>query len=214
MPPFIVNRKYTIKVSARQGGIAMLFWGAMDRPAFLLDFSDWAVLRLTGPDAVEFLQGVGTQDVITLDPRTAKPTLFLNEKGRPIALGWAVKDGNVAGATLLVEPGGAAALPPHFDRLRVMEDVSFAGPDGMPRLYGVAGPERSRAAREWAAERPGAAAFDAEVVSFLLLPAEASLPASLETPEAAEAWRIAAGLPRAGVDFDSDRIATELSLPD
>lgn len=193
----------------------------MDRPAFFLDFCDWAVVGITGPDAREFLQDVGTQDVTTLRPDAAKPTLFLSEKGRPIALAWAILDQGGEGVTLLVEPGGRDALLPHLDRLRVMEEVAFAGPMGMPRLHGVAGEGRSAVAREWAATLPGSAVVDADPVTFLLLhpgvekPGKvAGLPTSAISPEAAEAWRIAVGIPRGGVDFDLERIATELSLPE
>lgn len=198
----------------------MLFSGSMERPAFLLDFHNWAVLRITGPDAREFLQGVGTQDVATLRADAATPTLFLSEKGRAVALGWAAPDREGEGVTLFVEPGGQAALLPHLDRLRVMEDVAFSGPKGMPRLYGVAGLDRSAMAHEWAAVLPGGEAIEADPVTFLLLAPGAEKPgsvagmmASVVSPEAAEAWRVAAGIPRAGVDFDQDRIATELSLP-
>lgn len=199
----------------------MLFSVRMERAGFLLDFQDWSVLRITGPDAREFLQGVGTQDVKAIRADSAAPTLFLSEKGRPIALAWAVFDRAGDGVTIFVEPGGRDALLPHLDRLRVMEDVLFAGPKGMPRLYGVAGKDRSAVAREWAAALPGGEAIDADRVTFLLLPPGAEKPGSVAglltsavSAEDAEAWRVAVGIPRAGVDFDSDRIATELSLPE
>jgi folate-binding protein YgfZ len=199
----------------------VLCWPRMDRPAFLLDFREWGVVRITGPDAREFLQGVGTQEVAALRGDAALPTLFLTEKGRPVALAWAVLQNEGAGAILFVEPGGRDSLIPHLDRLRVMEEVAFTGPQGMPRLYGVAGRDRDSVAREWAATLPGSEVFGADPVSFLLLPPGAKRPgsvanvvASAMTPEAAEAWRIAVGIPRAGVDFDMDRIATELSLPE
>ena len=197
----------------------MLFWASMDRPAVLLDFHDWGVVRLAGPDAREFLQGVGTQDVTTMAPDRAAPTLFLSEKGRPVALAWAVLDREGDGVTLFVEPGGRETLLPHLDRLRVMEDVAFEGPNGMPRLYGVVGRDRGAAAREWAAALPGGDAIDADRVTFLLAGADepggvASMHVAAATPEEAEAWRVSAGLPRAGVDFDADRLATELSLPE
>ena len=199
----------------------MVWSWLMDRPAFLLDFYDWALVRLTGPDAREFLQGVGTQDITTFRPDVASPTLFLSEKGRPVALAWVVLDREGEGVTLFVEPGGREALLPHLERLRVMEDVTITGPNGMPRLYGVAGRDRSAVARNWATALPGAEAIHAAQVTFLLLPPGAEKPggvmsllASAASPERLEAWRISAGIPRAGVDFDSDRIATELSLPE
>jgi folate-binding protein YgfZ len=193
----------------------------MDRPAFLLDFHEWGVLQVTGPDAREFLQGVGTQEVAALRVDAALPNLFLTDKGRPVALAWAVLSNEGAGITLFVEPGGRDALAPHFARLRVMEEVDVLGPQGMPRLYGVAGRGREAVAREWAAALRGGEVISADPVTFLLLPPGAERPgsvlsvlASATTPETAEAWRIAVGIPRAGVDFDLDRIATELSLPE
>ncbi|HET9951890.1 MAG TPA: hypothetical protein VFS09_08865, partial [Candidatus Eisenbacteria bacterium] len=111
----------------------------MNRPAFLLDFRDWAVVRITGPDSLEFLQGTGTQDVAAIAKDAALPTLFLTEKGRPVALAWAVLDREGGGVTLFAEPGSREALVPHLNGLRVMEEVEIAGPHGMPRLYGVAG---------------------------------------------------------------------------
>jgi folate-binding protein YgfZ len=196
---------------------------SMTRPAFLLDFKAWAVLRLTGSDAVEFLQGVGTQDVAEIAPSRAEPTLFLTEKGRPVALGWASLDGSASGdgVTLFVEPGGRDALLPHLERLRVMEDVEFVGPNGMPRLYAVGGAGRDATAREWAAALPGAEVLSADPMTFLLLPPGAERPlsaarvlASAWSPETAEIWRLEEGVPRAGVDFDLERIATELSMPE
>ena len=194
----------------------------MDRPALLLDFHEWGVVRITGPDALEFLQGVGTQEVAALRGDVAVPTLFLTDKGRPVALAWAVLGNEVGAVTLFVGPGGRDALPTHLDRLRVMEEVDIEGPLGMPRLFGVTGRDRDAAAREWAKASPGSVAIGADPVTFLLLPQGAERPGSAgnaawpaaASPDEAEAWRLAAGIPRAGIDFDLDRIATELSLPE
>ena len=193
----------------------------MDRPAFLLDFRDWAVVRITGPDALEFLQGTGTQDVAALSADAALPTLFLSEKGRPVSLAWAVLDHEGKGVSLFAEPGGRAALVPHLNGLRVMEEVEIAGPHGMPRLYGVGGRDRDEVAREWGRAFKGGEVIAADPVTFLLLPPGAERPggvpellASAVPPEGVEAWRIAVGIPCGGVDYDKDRIATELSLQD
>ncbi|HET9952064.1 MAG TPA: hypothetical protein VFS09_09745, partial [Candidatus Eisenbacteria bacterium] len=125
------------------------------------------------------------------------------------------------GVTLFAEPGSREALVPHLNGLRVMEEVEIAGPHGMPRLYGVAGANRDGVAREWGRVFRGGEVIGADPVTFLLLPPGAERPggvvdvlASAVAPEEAEAWRIAAGIPRGGVDFDKDRIATELSLPE
>ena len=193
----------------------------MDRPAFLLDFRDWGVVRITGPDAIEFLQGTGTQDVAVIAKDSALPTIFLSEKGRPVALAWVVRDHEGEGVTLFAEPGSRDTLVPHLNGLRVMEEVEIAGPLGMPRLYGVAGRDRDAVAREWSRVLAGSEVVGADPVTFLLLAPGAERPggvpdvlASANTPAAAEAWRISVGIPRGGVDFDKDRIATELSLPE
>ncbi|HSQ58961.1 MAG TPA: glycine cleavage T C-terminal barrel domain-containing protein [Acidobacteriota bacterium] len=191
----------------------------MTPSADLLDFKEWAVLRVAGPDAREFLQGTATQDVAGLAPGAALPSLFLTDKGRPVGLAWLVMDASGEAALLFAEPGSRDRIPRHLERMRVMEDVTVSGPNGMPRLYAVVGPDRDATARRWAEALAGAEVIAADPMTFLLLPPGAERPgsvarvlAALTLPDVAEAWRIGAGIPKAGVDFDEARIATELSL--
>ena len=207
---------------------------ALREDAAAVDLRGWALLRVRGADARSFLQGMASQDLSRLRAGEAVRTLFLTEKGRPVALAWvavsldrAVPDvAAAAGASqgghpaeaihVLADEGARGALRAHFERFHVMEDVEFVGPDGMPRLVGVAGPNRDRIVRDAGAVLHGATGIAAEPLSFLLLPADVppiSLPALVQ-PAAFEAWRLAVGLPRTGVDFDAERIATELSLPE
>lgn len=195
--------------------------------AMTLDLSSWCVVRVTGADAREFLQGMATQDLASATPDRAAQTLFLTEKGRPVALAWVVLDTDGISTWVIADEGARSSLRPHFERFRIMEDVEFEGPDGMPPLIGVAGPTRSTRALALSAENRGARAVNADPLSFVLLggeavpnedPVAAALPPPFRTiasahTDAAEAWRISVGLPRTGVDFDLDRIATELSLP-
>jgi folate-binding protein YgfZ len=194
----------------------------VSRPSTLLDFGDWAVVRVSGPDAREFLQGAGTQDIAALEVGAALPSLFLTAKGRPIALAWlAPEEEEGRGFLLLVEPGGAKALPEHLESIRVMEDVeirSMGGPAvGGAGLFAVAGEGHVARAQGLAGVTSGARALRASPMSFVLRP-NAGGPESgaaigpFASAEAAEAWRIAEGLPRAGVDFGEDRLATELAL--
>jgi hypothetical protein len=201
--------------------------------AAAVDLADWTLLRLRGPDARSFLQGLASQDLSRLRPGEAAQTLFLTEKGRPVALAWVAMSVDraepdaaaAAGAApggppgeavhVIADEGARAALRAHFERFRVMEDVEFEGPGGMPRIVGVAGPARGRIVSDADAVIHGAAGIAGDPLSFLLLPADVppiSLPPFAQ-PGAVEAWRLAAGIPRTGVDFDEDRIATELSLP-
>lgn len=192
--------------------------------AAVADLSGWTILRLHGSDTRAFLQGLATQDLEN-PVEGALFSLFLSEKGRPVALGWVSVAPDGKSAWVLADESAGGSLRAHFERFRVMEDVEFEGPEGLPRAIGVVGPERAALLRELAASMPGSTSFTGDPISFLLAPAGApgagpshgqSQPGTRTqplAPAAFEAWRIAIGIPRAGVDFDSERIATELSLP-
>ncbi|HZE18917.1 MAG TPA: glycine cleavage T C-terminal barrel domain-containing protein [Candidatus Angelobacter sp.] len=197
---------------------------ALRDAAAVVDLTGWAILELTGPETREFLQGTATQDFGTPPaPGTASRTLFLTEKGRPVAHAWVAFGGAAdepRAAWILADPGAGPGLRMHLERFRVMEDVEFRGPEGMPVLYGVAGPERDPLAQAIASKTEGALAIRGEPLSFVLLPPDggpdappAAAPPTVD-PRAFEAWRIRAGLPFQGIDFDLDRIATELTLPE
>jgi len=200
---------------------------ALREGAAAVDLSAWTVLGLQGPDARPFLHGVTTQDLERLEPGEAAPALVLTEKGRPVALTWtgfvegtaapgaaASAQGSVSFAYVLADEGARATLRAHFERLRVMEDLEITGPDGMPRLIGVAGPNRADLLSEIVSVILGAVALRGDPLSFALVPPETpaiSLP-DFADPVAFDAWRLATGLPRTGVDYDGERIATELAL--
>jgi folate-binding protein YgfZ len=195
---------------------------ALRDAAAVVDLSHWTVLELTGPETRGFLQGTATQDFEKAPSvGVAARTLFLTEKGRPVAHAWVTFGAPADGADprtawILADEGALQALKSHLERLRVMEDVEFRGPDGTPGLRGVAGPERDPLAQAIASRVPGTTAIHAEPLSFVLIPPGASplaLPQAVD-PRVFEAWRIAAGLPIHGIDFDQDRIATELSVPE
>lgn len=201
---------------------------ALRNGAAAIDLSAWTVLGLRGPDARSFLQSVTTQDLERLAPGEALPALVLSEKGRTLELVWigfvdgtaapgaaTSPGGAVSFAYVLAEEAARGSLRAHFEHLRIMEDVEFAGPGGMPRLLGVAGPGRADLVSGITSVILGAVALRGDPLSFALIPADTptiSLP-DLADAVAVEAWRLAVGLPRAGVDFDAERIATELALP-
>ena len=188
---------------------------ALRDAAAVVDLTGWTVLELTGPETRDFLQGTATQDFGA--PGIASRTLFLTEKGRPVAHAWvAFGSPESNSAWILADPGARSGLRPHLERFRIMEGVEFRGPDEMPLLYGVAGPERDPLAQAIASKAIGALAIRGEPLSFVLLPpgaAPAAVPPAVD-PRAFEAWRIRAGVPLQGIDFDLDRIATELSVPE
>ena len=197
---------------------------ALRDTAAVVDLERWTVLKVTGPETRDFLQGTATQDFgAPSSAGAALRTLFLTEKGRPVAHAWVGfgQDPDSAAqhsssAMILADEGARAGLRPHLERFRIMEDVEFHGPDAMPRLFGVAGPERDRQAQAIASKVEGAVALRSEPLSFVLTPPDApqsSLPPSVD-PLAFTAWRVRVGLPFQGVDLDLDRIATELALPE
>jgi folate-binding protein YgfZ len=156
-----------------------------------VDLSAWTVLKLRGPDTRAFLQGLATQDLESATPGRPKPTFFLNEKGRPVALAWVEMDEAGSSAWVIADEGARSTLRAHFERFRIMEDVQIDGPEGMPPLIGFAGPDG---------------------LSPEVLPQAA--PSHFADPASFEAWRLATGIPRTGIDIDLDRIATELIFPE
>lgn len=187
---------------------------ALREDAAVVDLASWRLLRLRGADARDFLQGMATQDLAHTGPAHADRTLFLSEKGRPVALAWVAIAASGDDAWVLADAGSGAALRPHFERFRIMEDVEFEGPGGMPRILGVAGPNRSELLEALEARIPGSHPIGGDPASFLLLPDGAAELPDFASHDAVEAWRLATGLPRGGLDFDLDRLATELDLPE
>jgi len=118
---------------------------ALRDAAAVVDLTGWTVLEITGPETRDFLQGTATQDFVTppapaASPGAASRALFLTEKGRPMALAWISSAADGATATVIADESARVTLRAHFERFRVMEDVEFEGPEGMPRIYGVAEP--------------------------------------------------------------------------
>ena len=174
------------------------------------------MLRLKGSDTRAFLQGTATQDIEQATPGRGTKTLFLTEKGRPVALAWVVIAPDHESAILITDEGAGPGLRPHLERFRIMENVEFEGPEAMPRLFGVAGPERDPLAEAIAASISGAMSVPADPLSFLLLPPATEPEALPSVVDRAvfQAWRLKVGIPLHGVDMDLERIATELALPD
>src|SRR5512145_2999625 len=120
---------------------------ALRTGAGIVDLSTWTSLRVKGPDAVAFLQGLATQDLAPAasapgaSPLPAAPTLFLNERGRPVALAWVAFDPRDGVARLVADEGARSTLRAHLDRFHVMEDVEIEGPREA-RIFGFAGPAR------------------------------------------------------------------------
>jgi folate-binding protein YgfZ len=196
---------------------------ALREAAAILDLEDWTALRIEGADTAAFLNGTASQEILPTARGPARETLFLTEKGRPVALAWVALEPHGRPAWIFADPGAAPSLRQHLERLRVMEEVEISdAAAGGRRLMGAAGPARAELASSYAARERGVEIFAADPITFILLEAgdrgssardPSKLPVESASSAAFEAWRIAAGLPRAGIDFSSERIATELSRP-
>lgn len=162
----------------------------------------WAVFHLRGPDTASFLQGLASQD---LPPGSSCRTYFLTEKGRPLALAWVRLSEDSASAWVVTDEGAKGTLLPHFERFRVMEEVSFEDASGRFAVLGLVGDSS-----EPPSGSSGIVRIGAEPLSILLAPHGEAPGIRTVDPAVFEPWRIAAGLPRSGVDFDLERIATEL----
>jgi folate-binding protein YgfZ len=190
---------------------------ALNDAAAVVDLPRWTLLTLRGSEVRDFLQGTCTRDLSApAEPGLALKSLFLTEKGRPVALAWISIAPDGRSATVIADEGARSGLGPHLERLRIMEDVEFESPGETRRVLGVAGPERDPLAAAVAAKIEGAQPLRAEPLSFVVAPSET--PAGALPPcvgsAAFQAWRIRVGLPLNGIDLDLDRIATELSLPE
>jgi len=198
-----------------------------------LDALPWTVLRLTGPDSATFLQGLATQDLEHISQSEVAETFFLNEKGRPVALAWVWIAPDGSSALVFTEESVRGALAQHLGRFRIMEEVEIEELV-VPALRVYAGPERDQLLTGDAGCLTNAIAMSSAPFSFLLAPgadadsvtspaaaspaAESSVVASpspkLVDSLAYEVWRLSQGIPRAGIDFDLDRIVTEVNRPE
>ncbi len=206
-----------------------------------LDLADRAILFVSGPDRVEWLQGMLSNDVEALDPGEGIPAAILNIQGKILA---DVRVLRTADAFLLEldEPLAAGALE-HLNRYLIADEVeisnlsdelaviSIQGPEAETALSGLlevrslpagelgheevecAG-ERLRVVRATHTGEPG---FDL-VAARGRVAAMAGLPQARRIPwigsEARETLRIEAGIPRYGVDMDADTLLLETCLDD
>ena len=176
----------------------------------LVRLEGWGAISLRGPDTAAFLQGIATQD---LAPGASARTYFLTEKGRPLALAWIRIAPDGASAWVVTDEGSREHLLPHFERFRVMEEVEFERLGVDYTIDGLASPRDPRGIHS-GREEHGIVRIDLAPLSIVLAPRASSLDLPLADPSVFEPWRLAVGLPRGGVDFDLDRLVTELDDPD
>ena len=179
------------------------------------------LLDVRGPDAIDFVQRIGAQDVVALAPGSTAPTAFLTAKGKLVAVAIAIRESD--GVTLVVPGDRVDELAQLLERYHFSERLTItrSAPAaaallgfGVAEQVGVA----LRTARRGlddslvvAVARAGlerAIAFGpaAERPPFATpLPRDARLCACL---------RIAAGEVQVGVDTDERTLVLEAGLDD
>ncbi len=197
---------------------------ALDTTAGLVDRSNRGVLRITGPDRLSWLHSLTTQHLERLAPGEAAQALILSPTGHVEHHLTLTDDGTAV--WLHVEPGTAAGLVAFLESMRFMLRVEVADVSQDYAVLTVLGPAGGDLAAGLEGVRarvePGPfGSIDLIVARDLLPDAAAELvrragneQGTLGGMWAYEALRIAARVPRFGLDTDHRTIPHEVGWID
>jgi folate-binding protein YgfZ len=185
----------------------------LDEGVGVVDLSHRGVLAVSGPDRLTWLHSLTTQHLEGLQPGSGVTALVLSPQGHVEHALYGVDDGTTFWAH--TEPGAAAAAAAWLDRMRFMMRVEVADrTDDLAVVWQVGEPagETTALVRVGLDSLGGFETFvpRGELASYL----ESRVRAG-QSPAgtwAYEARRIAAGVPRVGVDTDSRTIPNEIGL--
>lgn len=182
---------------------------------------DQRAIRITGDDALEWLQGQVTQDVLGLDAGQSAFTLLLASNGKIRTDAWVQRR---ADELLLVLPAASAeAALALLDAHVVMEDVVLSLDPALV-VVTVQGPEAAalRGERPDAldADRLGLGGgfdllvprADADGTAAALEPAARARGGARVGPSGFELARVRCGIPKLGVDFGENTLPQEAGL--
>ncbi len=169
----------------------------------LVDLSHRGVVRISGPDRLSWLHSLTSQHLTSLAPGTATEALVLSPHGHVEHALYLLDDGEATWAH--VEPGTAPALVAFLDRMRFLLRVEVTELTSELAVVWALRPRPDLPARVVRAGRLGVEH---------LLPRDA-LDAATAGEELAGLWayeglRVAAHLPRLGVDTDARTIPHEV----
>ncbi|TNC37486.1 YgfZ/GcvT domain-containing protein [Mumia zhuanghuii] len=161
---------------------------ALEAGEAFVDLSHRDVVTITGPDRLGWLHSLTTQAFEGLAPGTPTQGLVLSPQGRVEHAFHGVDDGEAFVAH--TEPGQGAALASYLDSMRFMMRVEVTLESQTRAVLGLPG------------------------LRFVVIPRSelTSAPDSYGTPVGTWAWealRIAAGVPRLGLDTDDKSIPNE-----
>jgi len=178
--------------------------------------TDRAVIAVSGADRATWLQGLLTNDVLTLGPRERRYTAYLTPQGRMITDAWIAADD---GRLLLDVPAPrAGALRDRLDGLIFSEDAQVSDESARLAVWGVYGPDvSSMGGGGPIAMYPDPSYGVPGLAGYLEI--GAPLPAALAalpvtTLETLDVVRIEAGTPRFLVDMDEETIPLEAGIED
>ena len=195
----------------------------------LVDLSNRAVLAVSGPDRLTWIDSITSQSTKNLAPGVSSETLFLDPSGRVEYAAKLVDDGDTL--WMLVEAASAAPLLAYLLRMRFMLNVQPADRTGDYAIVGSMGPSELVAASPhdtpliwrdpWASVADGGwqyAGVEHPAVDWTwtetLVPRteliELGSTRAFAGTLAAEALRIAAWRPRAATEVDEKTIPHEL----
>lgn len=183
---------------------------------FVRDAAPFALIRLHGPDAGDFLQRLCSQDVLGLAPGELRPAAFLDAKGKVQAT--CLCGRGPAGYLLETQAHQADRLLQLLDRYHFTEQLEFAAMPGVAReRVGAAssvGQQVLTVAGDLvtvACARRGVQFERWHGPSAAILPPVAGAPLA---EDHAECLRMAAGLVKVGVDTEATTLALEADLDD
>lgn len=160
------------------------------------DLTGWTRVTASGADAAAFLHRFCTADVLThLKTGRGCEAFFTSDKARVLAHTWVLPGGADGAVEIVGTLGQADVLIPHLMKYALMEDVSFADRTGDPLSY---------AAPPQADGLPSTDLLDGGRFTLDVPPDAVPL---------TEAARVAAKLPRHGVDLTPDHLAMEADRP-
>ena len=95
-------------------------------------------LKATGPDALDLLNRLSTNQVLSLEPGQGAPTILTTDRGRILDLIGVVNFGDHA--LLLTSPGEQQRVIDWLDRYTIMEDITVEDLTSQTTLLTVLGP--------------------------------------------------------------------------
>jgi len=197
---------------------------AMTRGQVLVDRSNRGVVKITGPDRLSWLHSLTSQHVERLAPGACVEALILSPQGHLEHHLTLTDDGTAVWAH--VEPGTASALVAYLDSMRFMTRVEVTDLTSELAVLTLAGPlpaEGGTVAGTSAADSLDKHALAGAVTTGpfgidLIVPRDqiADAVGKLSAPVAGmwafEAARIAARVPRPGLDTDHKTLPHEVGL--